>query len=170
MVFSCVYYRKHCFICLTRYMAPLTVTFIDIHQHSFISEKRCFICTTRYMASMIVTFIHFFAATKKTSFVQHGGHQILNKWHPIAIWMLKFSPQISPTRDNFENYVNFIGRTKMTTIVSRTWQCYTRRFFSSSKHLSPQRQTLLVEKANKLRLSHWWGSNIKPFQDSSFMT
>ena len=112
----------------------------------------------------------FLCSDHKASFVQHGVHKILNKWHPIAIWMLKFFPQISLTRDNFENYVNFSGRTKMTTIVSRTWQCYTRRFFSSLKHLSPQRQTLLVEKANKLRLSHWWGSNIKPFQDSSFMT
>ena len=59
--------------------------------------------------------------------------------------------------------------TMFVRIVRSPFSAFFRRSIFPSparKHLSPQRQTLLTEKANKLRLSAWWRSNIKPFMYS----
>ena len=59
--------------------------------------------------------------------------------------------------------------TMFVRIVRSRFSAFFRRSIFPSparKHLSPQRQTLLTEKANKLRLSAWWRSNIKPFMYS----
>ena len=64
------------------------------------------------------------------------------KKHPMAISFSKFR-RLSLTCDNFESYANFSGRTKMKTIVSPSWQLYTRSFF--------------------LPLRNTWAHNVKHF-------